>query len=138
MRVLVDSSVWADFFNGFPSMEAEVLATLIESRGDLCTCGVVVSEVFQGLRRETGRAEIGRLFRDLRFLEPTGIETYFRAADVFRSLRAAGRTVRSTIDCVIVILAEESGCDLLARDRDIDAILASGLVKARAWQRLSP
>lgn len=98
----------------------------------MCTCGVVVSEVFQGLRREKGRAEVAGLFRKLLFLEPSGIDTYLKAADLYRALRGRGVTVRSTIDCLIVVIAEENGCHVLARDRDIEAILRSGLVKARA------
>ena len=44
-----------------------------------------------------------------------------------------GHTVRSTIDCVIAVIAEENGCYVLARDRDMDAILASGVLKVRRW-----
>jgi hypothetical protein len=46
----------------------------------------------------------------------------------------AGVTIRSTIDCVITVLAEAHGCGLLSRDRDIDAIISSGLVKTGAWR----
>jgi predicted nucleic acid-binding protein len=47
MRVLVDTSVWVDFFNGHPSTQAETLARLISEDADLLTCGLVVSEVLQ-------------------------------------------------------------------------------------------
>ena len=53
---------------------------------------------------------------------------YFRAAETYRSLRQRGRTVRSTVDCLIAAIAEESGCHVLARDRDLDLVLSSGLV----------
>ena len=97
---------------------------------ELCTCGVVVAEVFQGLHRAKGQSELRRRFRDLLFLEPLGIDTYLRAADVYRMLRRKGITVRSTIDCLIAVLAEENGCHVLARDRDLEAILRSGILKA--------
>ena len=132
MRVLVDTSVWADFFNGFPSAEERALARLIAGEDEVCTCGVIVSEVFQGLRQEKGRAGLARLFRELVFLEPAGVDSYFRAADVYRALRRKGITIRSTIDCLIAVMAEERDCDVLTRDRDLNAILASGLVKARS------
>ncbi len=131
MRVLVDTSVWADFFNGFDSAEHRTLARLIAGEDEICTCGVVVAEVFQGLRRPAGRPEIEGLFRELVLLEPAGIEPYLRAADVYRRLRGRGVTVRSTIDCLIAVIAEENDCDVLSRDRDLSAILGSGLVKAR-------
>jgi predicted nucleic acid-binding protein len=53
---------------------------------------------------------------------------------VYRALRERGKTVRSTVDCIIAAIAEAGGCDLLARDRDMDAILDSGLLKAGRWQ----
>lgn len=133
MRVLVDTSAWADFLNGYPSPAAEALAELLAGEEDVCTCGIVVSEVFQGLRRDRSRQAIRRFFQELRFLEPSGIDLYHRAADIYRFLRRRGHTVRSTIDCVIAAIADENGCHVLARDRDMDAILRSGLVKARAW-----
>ena len=133
MRVLVDTSAWVDFLNGFASPEAEALAELLAGDDEVCTCGIVVAEVLQGLRRDKGREAILRSFEDLAFLEPSGIGAYVRAAEVYRGLRESGRTVRSTVDCVIAALAEESGCHVLARDRDIDLLLSSGLVKAKAW-----
>jgi hypothetical protein len=133
MKVLVDSSVWADFLNGHPSPEAAALRELIEGDEDLCTCGVVVAEVFQGLRRQRGLTEFGALFRELTFLEPTGIDLYLRAADVYRELRRRGKTVRLRIDCILGVLAEEQGCYLLARDRDLATILDGGLVGAKPW-----
>ena len=133
MRVLVDSSAWVDFFNGFPSKEHAALSELIAGEEEICTCGIVVSEVFQGLRRERPRSEIEKLFREMIFLEPSGIDVYLRAAEIFRGLRSRGTTVRSTIDCVLVAIAEESDCEILARDRDIDSILRSGMVNTRSW-----
>ena len=133
MRVLVDTSVWVDFLNGYPSPQRAALADLLASDHDLCTCGVVVAEVFQGLRREKRRNQIGDSFRELTFLEPPGIDSYFRAAEIYRQLRQRGLTVRSTIDCIIAIQAEENGCSILARDRDLTVILKSGLIGTNSW-----
>jgi len=133
LKVLVDTSAWADFLNDFASPVAVTLSELLRGDDDVCTCGIVVAEVFQGLRREKGRDGIRQSFGELTFLEPAGIGLYLRAAELHRLLRARGRTVRSTIDCIIVAIAEENGAYLLARDGDIDAILESGLVRTRAW-----
>lgn len=137
MRVLVDTSAWADFLNGFPSPVADALAELLDGDDDVCTCGIVVAEVFQGLRRAEGRDAIRRSFEDLIFLEPSGIHLYLRAAELYRGLREKGKTVRSTVDCIIAAIAEEGGCAVLARDRDMDVILESGLLKAQRWQNPS-
>jgi hypothetical protein len=134
LKVLVDTSVWADFFNGYPSAEKKALSRLIAGDDEVFTCGVVVAEVFQGLRQDKGRREIVRLFRELVFVEPSGIDAYLRAAEIYRTLRRRGVTVRSTIDCLIAVIAEENACNVLSRDRDLRAVLGSGLLKARSWR----
>ncbi len=133
MRVLVDTSAWVDFLNGFPSAAADALADLLRGDDDACTCGIVVAEVFQGLRRDQGRDAMRRSFEDLVFLEPSGIRLYLRAAELYRGLREKGRTIRSTVDCIIAAIAEDNGCAVLARDRDMDAILDSGFLKVGRW-----
>jgi predicted nucleic acid-binding protein len=133
VSVLVDTSAWVDYLNGFPSPAADALADLLQGDEDICTCGIVVAEVFQGLRRDRERTAIQRSFENLLFLEPSGIEVYLRAGELYRSLRKHGVTVRSTVDCIIAVLAEEADCALLARDSDMDAILDSGLLEAERW-----
>lgn len=131
MRVLVDTSVWVDFFNDHPSPQAELLTSLIEDEVELVTCGVIVAEFFQGIRRTESLVDLESHFRFLSYVAPREPESYFAAASLFRQLRAQGITVRSTIDCLIARLAEENDVLLLARDRDMTAILASGLCQAR-------
>jgi predicted nucleic acid-binding protein len=138
LKVLVDTSAWVDFLNGHPSPVRKALVELIEGEDEVCTCGIVVAEVFQGLRREKGRDQLKRLFGELLFLEPSGIELSFKAAEVYRALRRRGSTVRSTIDCLVAALAEENACYVLARDRDLETILGSGLVKASLWPVPAP
>ncbi len=134
MKVLVDTSAWVDFLNGYASAEGAAVAEFLAGEDDVCTCGVIVSEVFQGLRKSAAYEEIASLFREMTFLEPSGIAAYFRAADLYRTLRRRGITVRSTIDCLIAIVAEDNGCQVLARDRDMTTILSSGLLKAGFWR----
>ena len=133
MRVLVDSSAWIEFLNGHASPERDAVRTLIEGDDDVCTCGVVVAEVLQGIRSERSRREVEDLFGQMTLLEAPGLAPYVRAASLYRSLRQRGVTVRSTIDCLVAVLAEEHGCALLARDRDLSAILGSRLVAVRSW-----
>lgn len=138
MRVLIDTSAWADFLNGHPSPELLAVRQLLSMQEEVCTCGVIVAEVFQGLRLERTRAEIAALFRELPLLEPDGFDLYFRAAEIYREMRQRGYTVRSTIDCLIAALAEAGGAAILARDRDLSAILDSGLVEVKRWPVSQP
>lgn len=133
MKVLVDSSVWGDFFNGHPSAQAKALQKLIESDEEICTCGVVVCEVFQGLKRDKTRSRLEELFRELTFLEAEGMDPYFKAAELYRSLRKRGVTIRSTIDCLIAVIAEENNCYILAKDKDLRAIVESAVLDLSSW-----
>lgn len=95
---------------------------------------MIVAEVFQGLRREESRLALTEQFRNLTFLEAAGIEPHLRAAELYRELRARGVTIRSTIDCLLAVLAADNHCHLLAKDRDLTAIVDSGLLESlRAW-----
>lgn len=133
MKVLVDTSAWVDYLNAHPSPERLAVRQLLWTQEEICTCGVVVAEVFQGLRLDRTRTEIAALFRELPLLEPDGFDLYFRAAEIYRAMRERGYTVRSTIDCLIAVLAEAHGAAILARDRDLSAILDSGLLDVKRW-----
>ena len=133
MRVLVDTSAWVDLINGHESPTAAALSDLLAGDDDICTCGVVVAEVLQGLRRPKSYERVRDGFVDLTFLEPSGMQLYVRAAEIYRTLRKRGRTVRSTIDCVIAAIAEENRCHLLHRDSDLREIAESGVVDLPAW-----
>lgn len=131
MRVLVDSSVWIDFFNGHESPHAAALARLIRQEADVLTCGVVAAEVLQGLRRAESREPVERHFLDMEWLTPREPATYLDAAALFRRLRSRGVTIRSTIDCLIAGLAHENDAVLLSKDRDLRLIVESELLEVR-------
>ena len=85
---------------------ADAVEALLRGDDEPCTCGIVVSEVFQGLRKDATRGLIEQSFRDMPFLEPADIDVYLRAAEVYRKLRERGVTIRSTVDCLIAAIAE--------------------------------
>jgi predicted nucleic acid-binding protein len=120
---LVDTSVWIDFFAGRNTPQIRVLESLIEQREDLCLCGVVLTEVFQGIRDEKEYIETESIFSDLIFL-PMGRKTLVMAADLYRSLRVRGITIRNSVDCMIAAVCIEHEVRLLHNDRDFDLIAA--------------
>lgn len=132
MRVLVDTSAWVDFFNGHPSPEAGALSRLIREEADVLTCGLVVAELLQGLTDPTSLKRIERHFLDMEWLTPREPATYVEAARLYRDLRSRGVTIRSTIDCLIAMLAGEHDVLLLSKDRDLRLIIESGLLDVRA------
>ncbi len=132
MRVLVDTSAWVDFFNGHPSPEAEALTRLIREEADVLTCGVVVAEVLQGLKKPKTLNQIEQHFLEMEWLSPLEPATYIEAASLYRLLRSKGVTIRSTIDCIIAKLAAENDVLILSKDRDLRLIIESGLLDVKS------
>jgi hypothetical protein len=128
MMILVDTSVWIDFFNSHASREAQTLLDLIDQEMEIATCGVVAAEFMQGIRDKTTLKILDKQFRDMQWLTPREPDTYLEAAALYRALRSQGITIRSTIDCLIARLAYENNASLLSRDRDLKMIIDSGML----------
>ena len=119
--VLVDTTVWVDFFIDRRTPQVAVLAQLLSEGEDICTCGVILTEVLQGIREERDYERTATRFGDLLFLD-MGRDTFVRSADLFRVLRRKGITIRRPVDCMIAAVAIEHGIRLLHSDRDFDPI----------------
>jgi len=120
--VLVDTTVWVDLFSGLTTPQVTTLELLIAQREDICLCGVVLTEVLQGIRDAGEHAKVQAIFSNLLFL-PMTRETFLLAAHIYRSLRARGITLRNSIDCMIASVCIENKVALLHNDRDFDPIL---------------
>jgi predicted nucleic acid-binding protein len=120
--VIVDTSVWIDFFNGHPSAQAQRLARAIEDGESIALPGLVYTEILLGLKNDAQAKRIAQLLQAFDWVpEPTQTD-YAAAAALYRQCRAKGLTIRSTIDCVIAQLCLRDGQSLLAKDRDFDRI----------------
>lgn len=117
--ILVDSSVWIDFFRGTASPEADRLDALLGNE-PLLIGDLILTEVLQGFTSERDFNQAHRLLGSLDLIEIGGREIALQAARNFRTLRALGVTVRKTIDTLIATRCIESGIALLHSDRDFD------------------
>jgi predicted nucleic acid-binding protein len=119
--ILVDSSVWADFFNGYPSSEEIKLKTLLNYNADIAITGIIASEVLSGFKDEKSFEEVKDKFLKLPQIR-INFNSHIQAAKMYRHLRSKGITIRSIIDCIIAIIAIENDLELLHKDRDFDMI----------------
>lgn len=117
--ILVDSSVWIDYFRGLPTRETELLDELLGSEL-LATGDLVLTEVLQGFRRDREFEQARGLLSALEIVALGGRDIAIQAARNFRVLRARGITTRKTIDTVIATRCIVSGYALLYSDRDFD------------------
>jgi predicted nucleic acid-binding protein len=117
--ILVDSSVWIDYFRGTPTPQAEKLDSLLGSE-PLVTGDLVLTEVLQGFVSERDFNQARKLLTSLVVVDLGGQDIAIQAARNFRALRSLGITVRKTIDTVIATRCIASGLTLLYSDRDFD------------------
>jgi hypothetical protein len=117
--VLVDSSVWVDFFNGRSTAETDHLDSLLGQEpvaiGDL-----ILAEVLQGFRSDVDYQTAKELMASLTIYELLGANIAIKTADNYRLLRRRGITVRKTTDAIIATFCIERRLSLLYSDRDFD------------------
>ena len=118
--ILVDSSVWIDFFRGTATPQVETLDSLLGSTR-LAVGDLIMAEVLQGVRDEREFNLVRRTLEDFTLVDLAGKEIAIQAAKNFRVLRGLGFTVRKTIDTIIATHCIEHGFELLHSDRDFDA-----------------
>ena len=131
--LVVDSSVWIDFFNDADHSSVELLDQLL-AHGEvrIVVPDLVLFEVLRGFRLESELRQARRLLESLSIEPAGGEELALAAVQHYRSLRAQGFTVRSGIDVLVAAYCIENDYALLHRDRDFDAFEA--LRGLRGWR----
>jgi len=117
--ILVDTSVWIDYFNGTITPQTDILDNLLGYQ-PLAIGDLILTEVLQGFANERDFQRATQLLTSLTAVELGGQGIAIQAARNFRALRKLGVTVRKTIDTIIATHCIESGHDLLHNDRDFD------------------
>ena len=117
--IIVDSSVWIDYFNGQSSRETDFLEGLLGYEpvgvGD-----VILAEVLQGFRRDRDFKTARKLLMSFPLMEMLGIDRAVKCALCYRYLRRAGVTIRKTADVIVATYCLDEGHLLLYSDSDFD------------------
>jgi predicted nucleic acid-binding protein len=117
---LVDTSVWIEVFRRGTSLDLESLLDIDE----IVTCLPVIQEVLQGFREEAPYRLARESITSFPIVEaPMSLDVFLQAAELYRSARRSGLTVRASTDCLIAACALRNDLSVLHRDRDF-AILA--------------
>ena len=121
--LLIDTSVWIDFFRGSDTPQVKTLTVYIQNDDPVFICPVILQEILQGIRSEKQFKEIREYLLCLNILKDDAIETAIGAARIYRTLRKMGITIRKSNDSIIAHYAIKYSMEILHRDRDFDVML---------------
>lgn len=117
--MVVDSSVWIDYFNGKITKQTNLLHSLLGN--ELIVVGdLILTEVLQGFQNDKDFKKAGELLDSLIFRQMLGKELAVKSAKNYRRLRKKGVTVRKTIDVIIATFCIANNLPLLHSDRDFN------------------
>lgn len=117
--ILIDSSVWIDYFNGVPTWQTDLLDNYL-SNVPVVIGDLILTEVIQGFKSDKDYETARTILADLPFRQMGGYNVAIQSAQNYRPLRKAGVTVRKTIDIIIATFCIMEGLTLLHDDRDFD------------------
>ena len=114
--ILVDSSVWVDYFNGVETLATKKLDSLLGLQ-PICTGDLILAEVLQGFRQDQDYKAAKTLLCSLPMYSMLGVDLSLKSADNYRALRKQGFTIRKTIDTMIATFCIENDFLLLHSDK---------------------
>lgn len=127
--MLFDTSVWIDFSKGKKTTAADLLEKEIYSGRKVFVCPPVYQEVLQGIRSDLEYEELKQLMLSLDFLNVDSYYVAEAAANLYRSLRKKGITIRNSNDCIIACYAIHFNIKIVHTDRDFTKIAEGSQLK---------
>ncbi len=121
--LLVDTSVWIDFFNGTDTEQVTKLVTYIQDDEPLYLCPVIIQEVLQGITDDNQCKKIKDYLMCFNVLNDDSLESALGAVKIYRELRKKGISIRKSNDCLIAQYAFKYNLKILHKDRDFDMII---------------
>jgi hypothetical protein len=127
--IVVDTSVWVDLLNGNATSQTERFEELLDSGPPLALTDVIYTEILQGLRNTREARAVDKHLRAFPVLRLTDLDDFRFAAELYRTARSKGITVRKTLDCLIAVPCIRAGAPLLHADSDFDRLSTCSSLK---------
>ena len=115
--ILVDSSVWIDYFRSAETPQVVLLDSLL-GHSPLAVGDLIAAEVLQGIDDEQQFNRVKKVLDAFEHIDLAGYDLAVKASENYRVLRSMGITIRKTIDTLIATRCIEDGLILLHADRD--------------------
>ena len=122
MTVLVDTSAWVEYLRGTGSPHNSWIRDAISAETPLAWTEPSLYELTAGAGSPRRVEELRALLLRGPMVAVEGLQDWEDAAQLYRSARSKGCTVRSSIDCLIAAVALRTGSPVLALDRDFEAL----------------
>jgi predicted nucleic acid-binding protein len=118
--ILIDTSVWIDFFNGIESENTRIFTEYLENDLPIYICPIIIQEILQGIKSDKEYKQVKDYLFALNVLNDDAIESALGAVNIYRKLRQKGITIRKSNDCLIAFYAMKYALKVLHKDRDSD------------------
>lgn len=119
--ILVDTSVWIGFFQGADTLYRAVLHKLIEEN-EVCLADIILAEILQGIKSDKDFKIVKAHLLEFPVYSLKNVDSYVQAAQIYRTCRKKGLTIRKLVDCLIAQVAIENDLVLFHNDQDFDVI----------------
>ncbi|GJL49887.1 MAG: ribonuclease VapC [Nitrospirales bacterium] len=116
--IVVDTTVWIEFFNRAQTPEDRYLQYLIRESHSLALTDLIFCEILQGIRDDAVYAQTRTIFLSYPILRMDSLVIFEQSASIYRACRWRGLTVRKTVDCLIAAVCIANDVELFHRDRD--------------------
>ncbi len=130
--LIFDTSVWIDFLRNKNNPPSDLLTSYIEKNDQVLLTPTILQEVLQGIRDDAQYQHIREILSYFTTLQHPPIQAAVGAAELYRSLRKKGLTIRKSNDCLIAFYAIEFSIALVHSDSDFDLI--SKHTKLKTWK----
>lgn len=127
--ILVDTSVWIDFFNNKDSVHSNLLTSFIKNDEKIFICPIIYQEILQGIKDDYKFEEIKNIILNFNILDDNIMLITNEAIDLYRNLRKKGITIRKSVDCLIASYALVNNLHLFFIDKDFENIYQNSEMK---------
>ncbi|MFY7890905.1 MAG: type II toxin-antitoxin system VapC family toxin [Spirosomataceae bacterium] len=127
--ILFDTSVWIDYLNKKQTAQVTVLEDLFAIRARVYITPTIVQEVLQGISNQKRFEITSKVLMAQQMLVMNPIEAALGAANLYRSLRQKGVTIRKANDCLIAAYAIHFSIEICHNDVDFDQIAQHSSLK---------
>ncbi len=130
--LIFETSVWIDFLRNKSNPSSDLLTAYIEKNDQVLLTPTILQEVLQGIRDDAQYQHIREILSYFTTLQHPPIQAAIGAAELYRSLRKKGVTIRKSNDCLIAFYAIEFSIAIVHSDSDFDLI--GKHTKLKTWK----